>query len=281
VLAGVRERTGLRGRKRRATLGPCCAPQEFRGVVRAARASPARRRERRDTPWAVNRGALVALEGLDGCGKTYAARADRGRRCAARGRDVVPTREPSDGPIGREIRELARKWRSRAAERELALFTDDRREHVALVIAPALAAGRWVLTDRYFLSTVAYQGARGLDWRAILASSEAEFPGAGCALVFELPPAEASRARARAAAPRTVVRAGRVPGPRRGYLRRDRPPLRRARRRVGQRRGGDRACARRAAGADRFMMVFARLPAFTSRGSHARSRRSAVPDPSA
>jgi dTMP kinase len=150
---------------------------------------------------AVNRGLLVALEGIDGCGKsTQAARLARSLR--ARGRDVVQTREPSEGPIGREIRALARKGERVPAERELELFTDDRREHVAQVIEPALAAGRWVVTDRYFLSTVAYQGARGLDWRAILARSEAEFPAPDAALVFELPAdVGLARARARGGAP--------------------------------------------------------------------------------
>src|SRR5262249_50794131 len=79
---------------------------------------------------------------------------------------------------------------------------EDRREHVARVVAPALAAGRWVITDRYFLSTVAYQGARGLDWREILAGSEAEFPAPDAALLFELPAALGlERARARGGAP--------------------------------------------------------------------------------
>lgn len=150
---------------------------------------------------AVNRGRLVALEGLDGCGKTtQAARIAEALR--ARGHDVVQTREPSEGPIGRKIRELARAGEQVPAERELQLFTDDRRDHVAQVIEPALAAGRWVITDRYYLSTVAYQGARGLDWRAILASSEAAFPSPDAALLFELPAALGlARARARGSAP--------------------------------------------------------------------------------
>ena len=146
---------------------------------------------------AVNRGRLIALEGLDGCGKsTQAARiADALRRAD---RDVVETREPTGGPIGQRIRAMARSGERVAAADELRWFTDDRREHVASVIEPALAAGRWVLTDRYFLSTVAYQGARGLDWREILARSEAEFPVPDAALLFVLPAAEGlTRARAR------------------------------------------------------------------------------------
>jgi len=149
----------------------------------------------------VNGGRLVALEGLDGCGKTtQAVRIAAALR--ARGREVVLTREPTDGPFGRRIRALARNGDPLSAAQERELFTEDRREHVARVIAPALAAGRWVLTDRYFLSTVAYQGARGLDWREILASSEAEFPVPDVVLLFQLPAAEGlARARARGGAP--------------------------------------------------------------------------------
>jgi dTMP kinase len=72
------------------------------------------------------------------------------------------------------------------SEEELRWFVEDRREHVAGVVAPALAAGRPVLTDRYFLSTVAYQGAAGLDPARILAESEAEFPIPDLVLLLEI-----------------------------------------------------------------------------------------------
>ena len=150
---------------------------------------------------AVNHGRLIALEGLDGCGKTtQVVRIAAALR--ARGGEVVVTREPTDGPFGRRIRALARSSDPLTAEQERNLFTEDRREHTKSVIAPALAAGRWVLTDRYFLSTVAYQGARGLDWREILRSSEAEFPVPDVVLLFQLPAAEGlTRAHARGGAP--------------------------------------------------------------------------------
>jgi dTMP kinase len=54
------------------------------------------------------------------------------------------------------------------------------------VVEPALAAGRIVLSDRSYVSTVAYQGARGLDPAEILAASEAEFPRPDLVLVFEI-----------------------------------------------------------------------------------------------
>jgi dTMP kinase len=113
------------------------------------------------------------FEGLDGCGKgTQIARL----REHLGDVEAVFTREPTDGPHGRQIRAAARKGDPVAPEQELAWFTQDRREHVDSVIEPALAAGKLVITDRYYLSTVAYQGARGLDWQEILRDSEAAYP---------------------------------------------------------------------------------------------------------
>lgn len=130
-------------------------------------------------------GFLLALEGIDGSGKSTAAEGIV-RALREDGHEVVATREPSDGPWGRRIREMARSGETVEPEEELRWFLDDRREHVATVIQPALDAGQVVVTDRYFLSTVAYQGGRGLDWRKILADSEAEFPLPDLALIFEV-----------------------------------------------------------------------------------------------
>jgi dTMP kinase len=86
---------------------------------------------------------------------------------------------------------MARSGKPLAAEQELRWFVEDRRVHVAEVIAPALRAGQIVLTDRYFLSTVAYQGARGLDYGQILADSEAEFPIPDLVVLLEIDPEKA------------------------------------------------------------------------------------------
>lgn len=134
----------------------------------------------------MKRGRLIALEGLDGCGKT--TQSERlAAALRAEGHDVLTTREPTDGEYGRRIRTMARSGEAVAPAEELRWFLADRREHVDAVIEPALCAGRWVLSDRYFLSTVAYQGARGLDWRELLAQSERDFPVPDAALLFELP----------------------------------------------------------------------------------------------
>lgn len=135
----------------------------------------------------VKRGRLLVFEGLDGCGKTTQVGA-LGAALRAAGHDVVQTGEPTDGPSGRRIREMARSGRAVPAAEELRWFVEDRRAHVAEVIEPALAAGRVVVSDRYTLSTVAYQGARGLDWKALLAESEAEFPVPDLVLLLEIDP---------------------------------------------------------------------------------------------
>jgi dTMP kinase len=71
---------------------------------------------------------------------------------------------------------------------ELALFVADRREHVAKVIRPALAAGQVVITDRYYYSSVAYQGALGLDPDRILVANEAFAPRPQVVFILTLMP---------------------------------------------------------------------------------------------
>jgi len=133
----------------------------------------------------VKRGTLIVFEGLDGCGKSTQLRR-AASRLIERGHDIVVTREPTDGPWGRRIREMARSGKPVAPEIELEWFFEDRREHMREVIEPALVAGRMVLSDRSYISTVAYQGARGLDPAKILADSQAEFARPDVILLFEI-----------------------------------------------------------------------------------------------
>lgn len=104
-------------------------------------------------------GRFITFEGGEGAGKTTHVRllADALR---AAGRDVVETREPGGSPGAEEIRELlihgeAGRW---DAMTEALLHFAARRDHVSRVIRPALAAGQWVLSDRFADSTMAYQG---------------------------------------------------------------------------------------------------------------------------
>ena len=135
----------------------------------------------------MNGGRLIAFEGLDGSGKSTQLEL-LAAHLRATGCDVVTTREPTEFPSGQRIREMARSGEQLEPEEELRWFVEDRRVHVDQVIRPELRAERIVLTDRYYLSTVAYQGARGLDYEKILADSEAEFPIPDLVLLLEIDP---------------------------------------------------------------------------------------------
>lgn len=137
------------------------------------------------------KGFLIALEGVDGSGKSTQAKL-LAAALQARGREVVLTQEPTGGAGGVKLRQyLQGPERHLRPEEELELFIADRREHVAQVIRPALAAGHLVITDRYYYSSVAYQGALGLDPAQILARNEAFAPRPDLVFLLTLSPAQA------------------------------------------------------------------------------------------
>lgn len=113
---------------------------------------------------------MIAIEGIDGAGKSLQAR-EVGRILRGRGLNCILTHEPTNGPWGRKLRESAVNGRL-SPEEELQAFMEDRRQHVDEVIRPALSAGQIVITDRYYFSTVAYQGARGFDPNDLLKQNE-------------------------------------------------------------------------------------------------------------
>jgi dTMP kinase len=105
---------------------------------------------------------FITLEGMDGAGKSthiptiIAA-------LQARGNEVVSTREPGGTALGERLRELL-LHENMHAETETLLMFAARREHIATVIAPALARGAYVLSDRFTDATFAYQsGAKGVS----------------------------------------------------------------------------------------------------------------------
>ncbi len=109
------------------------------------------------------RGRFITLEGGEGTGKSTQARglADRLRGA---GHDVVLTREPGGSPAAEAIRALLLEGTVApfGPTAEALLFAVARADHVAKTIRPALEAGRWVVSDRFFDSTRAYQGADGV-----------------------------------------------------------------------------------------------------------------------
>ena len=117
---------------------------------------------------------FIVIEGIDGTGKSTQVKS-LGDWFTRAGRDVVLSREPTDGPWGRKLRESGDSGRLDPAT-ELECFLKDRRQHVDELIRPSLAAGKVVILDRYYFSTMAYQGARGLDPARIRRENEAFAP---------------------------------------------------------------------------------------------------------
>src|SRR6267154_1057805 len=123
----------------------------------------------------TSRAIFVALEGIDGSGTTTQL-ARLVAHLEARGRHAHATREPSTGPIGRLLRELllgrhALPDGAPADGHAMALlFAADRRDHLRREIEPRLAAGIDVVTDRYLMSSLAYQAEEAdRDWVGSLA----------------------------------------------------------------------------------------------------------------
>ena len=115
-------------------------------------------------------GIFLVLEGIDGSGTT--TQLDRAvAYVASLGHPVAPTREPSAGPIGRLLREallgrLGMPDGARVAGRTMALlFAADRIDHLQREIEPLLKSGTTVISDRYLLSSLAYQAEEAeRDW---------------------------------------------------------------------------------------------------------------------
>ena len=137
-------------------------------------------------------GVLIAFEGIDGTGKSSQVRL-LAATLEGQGHRVVITREPTDGVYGRQIRALFTGRDRVTPAEELELFMADRLEHVREVIEPALRSGRIVITDRYYLSTVAYQGAAGQDPEAIMAANEKFAPVPDLVVLLTLTPEQSIR----------------------------------------------------------------------------------------
>ena len=121
---------------------------------------------------ASNLGLFVCFEGIDGSGKTTHSRLIVERLCAL-GYDAVYTTEPTRwSEPGKKLRESFFAPTRLPAEDEFKLFLKDRLFHVKSEVIPLLNDGKIVVTDRYYFSSVAYQGARGLDWQYILEENE-------------------------------------------------------------------------------------------------------------
>ena len=141
----------------------------------------------------MSKALFVAFEGLDGSGNTTQSKL-LVEFLKSKGREVVLTKEPTTGDVGSRIREVLQK-RSAASPMELQrMFVEDRAQHLASVIEPALAAGRDVVTDRYMFSTMAFGGIHlGME---VLREMNAKFRVPDLTFIIDVP-AEVSMERVR------------------------------------------------------------------------------------
>ena len=135
------------------------------------------------------RGRFITFEGIDGAGKSTQIQvvADVLR---ARGIDVVLTREPGGTPLAEALRTLVLNEPMDASTETLLLFAA-RSDHLERVLRPALAAGRWVLCDRFTDATYAYQaGGRGVPAERIATLEQWVHPDLqpDLTLLFDVPP---------------------------------------------------------------------------------------------
>lgn len=128
---------------------------------------------------------FIVFEGIDGAGKTTQVELlEEFFRVA--GETVVKSKEPTDGVWGRRIRESASKGRLPPDE-ELRAFIEDRKEHVGNLILPALTAGKVVILDRYFYSTIAYQASCGASASRLTTQMKSMFPVPDIAILIDTP----------------------------------------------------------------------------------------------
>ena len=134
------------------------------------------------------RGKFITLEGIDGAGKSthHAWLVDFLR---SRGKTVVATREPGGTPLGERLREMLLSQPMHLETEALLMFAA-RREHLDKLILPALAEGKWVVSDRFTDASYAYQGGgRGLAPEKIMALESWVQTGfqPDLTIVFDLP----------------------------------------------------------------------------------------------
>jgi dTMP kinase len=135
----------------------------------------------------LKRGVLIVLDGIDGTGKTTQAK----RLLASllrKGVEAVYFREPSDSQWGALIKSKAAKAGSLTPGEELDLFQKDRQENVEKNLKPALREKKVIVLDRYYFSTIAYQGARGIDPEAIQRQNESFAVAPDLVFILDLPP---------------------------------------------------------------------------------------------
>ncbi len=128
---------------------------------------------------------FIVFEGIDGTGKSTQVQM-LAAALQKKGHEVITSKEPTDGPYGKRLRDSAETGRL-SPQDELDLFHLDRKEHVTELINPALERGATIILDRYYFSTMAYQGIRGFDPQEIRQINEAFAPQPHHVFILEVP----------------------------------------------------------------------------------------------
>ncbi len=135
----------------------------------------------------LKRGVLIAIEGIDGAGKSTQAKILK-ERLEKRGFDAILLKEPTSSKWGKIIKEISKKTESIDPYKELELFVKDREFNVKKNIIPFLKNKKIVIVDRYYISTIAYQGARGIDKENIKEMNEKFAPKPDIVFILDIDP---------------------------------------------------------------------------------------------
>jgi len=136
----------------------------------------------------LKRGLLVAIEGIDGAGKTTQTRL-LVERLMKNGYSAITLHEPTNGQYGQRIKEIATNGRHKTTpEEESELFYLDRIDDVQRNVKPALHQKKIVVMDRYYFSNIAYQSERGLDPVSIEKANEKVAPIPDVTIILDLDP---------------------------------------------------------------------------------------------
>ena len=122
----------------------------------------------------LRKGKLIVVEGIDGSGKTTIAKELFNSFKQQKGFSVKLSQEPTNSTYGKKIRELLKVGAS--PDELFDLFLKDRKEHLEKLVLPELNKGTFLILDRYYLSTIAYQGAQGFSVKDLLIKNETIAP---------------------------------------------------------------------------------------------------------
>jgi len=133
----------------------------------------------------LRKGKLIVIEGIDGAGKTTFAKVLY-ENLKKKGKLVVFSSEPTSGPFGEKIKTFLIKKESDPQKLRV-LFLKDRIWHVENIIMPTLEKGAYLILDRYYISTLAYQSSQGLPFKELLIENETIAPLPDLVIYLDIP----------------------------------------------------------------------------------------------